>query len=52
MISKIKNNIKPTKRKAHQIVKVNPDNNTKGNKVVVIGDSMVKYSKPNDLASH
>ena len=32
-------------------VKVNPENNTGRNKIVVIGDSMVKYLKPNDLAS-
>ena len=32
-------------------VKINPDNNTGRNKVVVTGDSVVKYLKPNDLTS-
>ena len=32
-------------------VKVNPENNTRRNKVVVISNSMVKYLKPSDLAS-
>ena len=32
-------------------VKVNLENNTERNKAVVIGDSMTKYLKPNDLGS-
>ena len=46
-----KQNESNKEKKPIKDVKVNPSNSTGRNKVVVIGDSMVKYLKPNDLAS-